>query len=132
MHVVIALEHGARQADAGSRPRADITINIDSRMPSQHPGNHRRPTGPDRRVPGGPGNPSAVPQGLTFTINLGTYVEDGVCRTTLPVDWSLISDEKELDVSAPTSVRLLLACGDQSSDRVRPYCDGTDLLSQVP
>ena len=46
----------------------------------------------------GTGHPSAVPQGLWMLRKLGTYVEYGVFGSDVTVDWSIISDDKELDV----------------------------------
>lgn len=44
------------------------------------------------------GHPSAVTQGLTMLRKLGRYVEYGVFGSDVSVDWSIISDIKELDV----------------------------------
>ena len=44
------------------------------------------------------GHPSAVRQGLDILRKLGTYVEYGVFGSEVTVDWSMISDDKELDV----------------------------------
>ncbi|AYJ50695.1 erythritol/L-threitol dehyrogenase [Rhodococcus sp. P1Y] len=44
------------------------------------------------------GHPTAVPQGLNLLRKLGTYVEYGVFGSDVTVDWSIISDDKELDV----------------------------------
>lgn len=46
----------------------------------------------------GSGHPSAVIQGLTLLRKLGTYVEYGVFGSDVTVDWSIISDDKQLDV----------------------------------
>jgi threonine dehydrogenase-like Zn-dependent dehydrogenase len=46
----------------------------------------------------GTGHPSAVPQGLNILRKLGTYVEYSVFGSDVTVDWSIISDDKELDV----------------------------------
>jgi threonine dehydrogenase-like Zn-dependent dehydrogenase len=46
----------------------------------------------------GTGHPSAVPQGLNLLRKLGTYVEYGVFGSDVTVDWSIISDDKELDI----------------------------------
>ena len=63
----------------------------------------------------GSGHPSAVPQGLKLLRKLGTYVEYGVFQSDVTVDWSIISDDKELDVRGahlgphcwPTAIRML-------------------------
>ena len=44
------------------------------------------------------GHPSAVPQGLNLLRKLGRYVEYGVFAAPVSVDWTIISDVKELDV----------------------------------
>lgn len=44
------------------------------------------------------GHPSAVPQGLNILRKLGTYVEYSVFGSNASVDWSIISDDKELNV----------------------------------
>ena len=46
----------------------------------------------------GTGNPAAVIQGLNLLRKLGTFVEYGVFGSDTTVDWSIISDDKELDV----------------------------------
>jgi threonine dehydrogenase-like Zn-dependent dehydrogenase len=46
----------------------------------------------------GTGHPSAVSQGLNLLRKLGRYVEYGVFGSDASVDWSIISDDKELDV----------------------------------
>ena len=65
----------------------------------------------------GSGHPSAVLQGLTLLRKLGTYVEYGVFGSDVTVDWSIISDDKELDVRGahlgphcwPAAIRMLEA-----------------------
>ena len=44
------------------------------------------------------GHPSAVSQGLNVLRKLGRYVEYSVFKDDVTVDWSIISDDKELDV----------------------------------
>lgn len=44
------------------------------------------------------GHPSAVAQGLNLLRKLGTFVEYSVFGSDVTVDWSIISDDKELDV----------------------------------
>ena len=46
----------------------------------------------------GSGHPSAVGQGLQLLRKLGTFVEYSVFGSDVTVDWSIISDDKELDV----------------------------------
>ncbi len=44
------------------------------------------------------GHPSAVIQGLNLLRKLGTYVVYGVFGSDVTVDWSIIGDDKELNV----------------------------------
>lgn len=44
------------------------------------------------------GHPSSVPQGLNMLRKLGRFVEYGIFGSEVSVDWSIISDVKELDV----------------------------------
>lgn len=46
----------------------------------------------------GTGHPSAVVQGLNLLRKMGTFVEYSVFKDAVSVDWSIISDDKELDV----------------------------------
>jgi threonine dehydrogenase-like Zn-dependent dehydrogenase len=63
----------------------------------------------------GTGHPSAVKQGLNLLRKLGTYVEYSVFGSDVTVDWSIISDDKELDVRGahlgphcwPAAIRML-------------------------
>ncbi|AOW94052.1 erythritol/L-threitol dehydrogenase [Rhodococcus sp. WMMA185] len=63
----------------------------------------------------GTGHPSAVTQGLSLLRKLGRYVEYGVFGSDATVDWSIISDDKELDVLGahlgphcwPAAIRML-------------------------
>jgi threonine dehydrogenase-like Zn-dependent dehydrogenase len=63
----------------------------------------------------GSGHPAAVGQGLNLLRKRGTYVEYSVFGAPATVDWSIISDDKELDVLGahlgphtwPAAVRML-------------------------
>jgi threonine dehydrogenase-like Zn-dependent dehydrogenase len=44
------------------------------------------------------GHPSAVEQGLSLLRKQGTFVEYSVFKDDVSTDWSVISDDKELDV----------------------------------
>jgi threonine dehydrogenase-like Zn-dependent dehydrogenase len=71
------------------------------------------------------GHPAAVSQGLNLLRKLGTYVEYGVFGSDATVDWSIISDDKELDVRGahlgphcwPAAIRMLEA-GRLPMDRI--------------
>ncbi|MCP3425422.1 alcohol dehydrogenase catalytic domain-containing protein [Rothia sp. AR01] len=63
----------------------------------------------------GTGHPSAVGQGLSLLRKLGTYVEYSVFGSDVTVDWSIISDDKELTVLGahlgpytwPTAIKMI-------------------------
>lgn len=63
----------------------------------------------------GSGHPSAVPQGLNLLRKQGTFLEYSVFGSDVTVDWTIISDDKELDVRGahlgphcwPAAVRLI-------------------------
>ena len=63
----------------------------------------------------GTGHPSAVLQGLNILRKLGTFVEYSVFKDDVSVDWSIISDDKELNVLGahlgpgcwPAAIRLI-------------------------
>lgn len=63
------------------------------------------------------GHPAAVAQGLNLLRKLGRYVEYSVFGSDVTVDWSIISDDKELDVLGahlgpfcwPAAIRMLEA-----------------------
>jgi erythritol/L-threitol dehydrogenase len=46
----------------------------------------------------GTGHPSAVLQGPNMLRKLGTFIQYSVFKDPVSVDWSIISDDKELDV----------------------------------
>ncbi len=91
----------------------------------------------------GSGHPSAVPQGLALLRKLGTYVEYGVFGSDVSVDWSIISDDKELDVLGahlgphcwPAAIRMLesgLLPMDQICTHQLPlaqFADGLELVA---
>ncbi|MCV7225143.1 zinc-binding dehydrogenase [Mycolicibacterium komossense] len=61
------------------------------------------------------GHPSAVVQGLELLRKLGTFVEFSVFSAPVTVDWSIIGDDKELDIRGahlgpycwPSAIRLI-------------------------
>jgi threonine dehydrogenase-like Zn-dependent dehydrogenase len=71
----------------------------------------------------GTGHPSALIQGLDLLRTLGTFVEYGVFGSDFTVDWSIISDDKELKRprGAPRP-----NCWSDPNDRVRSA--GTDKI----
>ena len=76
---------------------ADITINIAEQDAEEIVKDLTDGYGADVYLEG-TGHPSAVPQGLNPLRKLGRYVEYGVFGSDVSVDWSIISDDKELDV----------------------------------
>ena len=89
------------------------------------------------------GHPAAVPQGLNLLRKLGTYVEYGVFGSDVTVDWSIISDDKELDVRGahlgphcwPAAIRMLES-GRLPMERIcthqlplKSFQDGLDLVA---
>jgi threonine dehydrogenase-like Zn-dependent dehydrogenase len=96
MHVV-ALDMEPGKLELAKRCGADIAINIAEQdavaMIKDLTGGY----GADVYLEG-TGHPSAVPQGLNALRKLGRYVEYGVFGSDVSVDWSIISDDKELDV----------------------------------
>ena len=89
------------------------------------------------------GHPSAVAQGLRMLRKLGTYVEYSVFGEDVTVDWSIISDDKELDVRGahlgprcwPAAIRMIEE-GRLPLDRIvshqldlADFKDGLDLVA---
>ena len=94
---VIALDVSAAEAGAGAGCGADLTLNIATQDVAQVVRDLTGGYGADVYIEG-TGHPSAVPQGLNLLRKLGTFVEYSVFGTDVTVDWSIISDDKELDV----------------------------------
>jgi threonine dehydrogenase-like Zn-dependent dehydrogenase len=91
----------------------------------------------------GTGHPSAVGQGLALLRKLGTFVEYSVFKDNVSVDWSVISDDKELDVLGahlgphcwPAAIRMIES-GGLPMDRIcthqlplERFKDGLDLVA---
>jgi threonine dehydrogenase-like Zn-dependent dehydrogenase len=96
MHV-IALDMAADKLKLAEGCGADITINIAEQDAVSVIKDLTDGYGADVYLEG-TGHPSAVPQGLNLLRKLGRYVEYGVFGSDVSVDWSIISDDKELDV----------------------------------
>jgi erythritol/L-threitol dehydrogenase len=96
MHVV-ALDMQQERLELAKGCGADITINIAERDAVAVIKDLTGGYGADVYLEG-TGHPSAVPQGLNVLRKLGRYVEYSVFGSEVSVDWSIIGDDKELDV----------------------------------
>ncbi|MET0694361.1 MAG: alcohol dehydrogenase catalytic domain-containing protein [Propionibacteriaceae bacterium] len=94
---VIALDMAQEKLDLALECGADIIINIKNEDAVARVKELTDGYGADVYLEG-TGHPSAVIQGLNLLRKLGTYVEYGVFGSDTTVDWSIISDDKELDV----------------------------------
>jgi threonine dehydrogenase-like Zn-dependent dehydrogenase len=94
---VIALDMAPQKLELAKECGADITINIAEEDAVARVLELTGGFGCDVYLEG-TGHPSAVLQGLNMLRKLGTYVEYGVFGSDVTVDWSIISDDKELDV----------------------------------
>ena len=94
---VIALDMAEEKLELAKRCGADLTINIATDDAVAMIKDLTDGYGADVYLEA-TGHPSAVPQGLNLLRKLGRYVEYGVFGSDVSVDWSIISDDKELDV----------------------------------
>jgi erythritol/L-threitol dehydrogenase len=121
---------------------ADVTINVAKEDPWAAVADLTGGYGADVYLEGS-GHAAAVAQGLRLLRKLGTYVEYGVFGADATVDWSIISDDKELDVRGahlgphcwPAAVRMLES-GRLPLDRIcthqlplSRYQEGLDLVA---
>ena len=111
---IIALDLAPQKLDLALRCGADEALNIAETDVAAAVRDLTDGYGADIYLEGS-GHPSAVGQGLNLLRKLGTYVEYSVFGSDVSVDWSIISDDKELDVLGahlgphtwPAAVRLL-------------------------
>jgi threonine dehydrogenase-like Zn-dependent dehydrogenase len=111
---VIALDLAPAKLELAELCGATVTVNIAEQDPVQVVRDLTGGYGADVYLEG-TGHPAAVPQGLNLLRKLGTYVEYGVFGSDVTVDWSIISDDKELDVRGahlgphcwPAAIRML-------------------------
>jgi threonine dehydrogenase-like Zn-dependent dehydrogenase len=94
---VIALDLAPNKLEIAKKCGATDVINIAETDPVEAIKDMTGGYGADVYIEG-TGHPSAVPQGINLLRKLGTYVEYGVFKEKVTVDWSIISDDKELDV----------------------------------
>ncbi|NRG42362.1 alcohol dehydrogenase catalytic domain-containing protein [Rathayibacter sp. VKM Ac-2835] len=95
--MVIALDMSDEKLALATKAGADLVINITKQdavaVVKELTGGY----GADVYIEA-TGHPSAVSQGLNILRKLGTYVEYSVFGSNASVDWSIISDDKELNV----------------------------------
>jgi len=94
---VIALDRSDEKLALARRCGADVTVNIDDEDAVARVLGLTGGEGADVYIEA-TGHPSAVLQGLRLLRKLGTFVEYSVFGSDVTVDWSIISDDKELDV----------------------------------
>jgi len=94
---VVALDMAPDKLELAAACGADLTINIAEQDAVAVIRDLTGGYGADVYLEG-TGHPSAVPQGLNLLRKLGRYVEYSVFGSDVSVDWSIISDDKELDV----------------------------------
>jgi erythritol/L-threitol dehydrogenase len=94
---VVALDMAPTKLELAKKCGADITVNIGETDAVAFIKDLTDGYGADVYMEG-TGHPSAVSQGLNALRKLGTFVEYSVFKENVSVDWSIISDDKELDV----------------------------------
>lgn len=139
---VVALDISDARLDLARACGADVTLNISRDDVLGTVRDLTEGYGADVYLEG-TGHPSAVPQGLTLLRKLGTYVEYSVFGSDVTVDWSIIGDDKELDVRGahlgpycwPAAIRMIES-GRLPLDRIcthqlplERFQEGLDLVS---
>jgi threonine dehydrogenase-like Zn-dependent dehydrogenase len=94
---IIALDALPQKLELAKKCGADLTLNITEVDVVQTVKDLTDGYGADVYIEG-TGHPSAVAQGLNLLRKLGTFVEYSVFKHPVSVDWSIISDDKELNV----------------------------------
>jgi threonine dehydrogenase-like Zn-dependent dehydrogenase len=139
---IVALDLQDSKLDLAKACGADVTINIGREDPFEPILDLTEGYGADVYLEG-TGHPSAVGQGLKALRKLGTYVEYSVFKEDVTVDWSIISDDKELDVRGahlgphcwPAAIKMIEA-GTLPMERIcthqlplAQFADGLDLVA---
>ncbi|HET7304811.1 MAG TPA: alcohol dehydrogenase catalytic domain-containing protein [Segeticoccus sp.] len=139
---VIALDMSDRKLELAKKCGATRTVNITREDPVQYVKDLTEGYGADVYLEG-TGHPAAVRQGLNLLRKLGRYVEYSVFGSDVTVDWSIISDDKELDVLGahlgphcwPAAIRMIesgaLPMNEICSDQLplSRFQDGLDLVA---
>ncbi len=94
---IIALDALPQKLELARKCGADVTLNITEVDVVEEVKKLTGGYGADVYIEG-TGHPSAVAQGLNLLRKLGTFVEYSVFKDPVTVDWSIISDDKELNV----------------------------------
>jgi len=134
---VIALDASDAKLDLARACGADELINITTDDPVAKIKAMTGGDGADVYLEG-TGHPSAVGQGLNLLRKLGTYVEYSVFGSEVTVDWSIISDDKELNVLGahlgphcwPAAIKMLEE-GKLPLDRICTHQFGLDGFSDA-
>jgi threonine dehydrogenase-like Zn-dependent dehydrogenase len=139
---VVALDMSPAKLELARACGADVTINIAEEDPGPIVRELTEGYGADVYLEG-TGHPSAVLQGLQLLRKLGTFVEYSVFKEDVTVDWSIISDDKELDVLGahlgphcwPAAIRMIES-GRLPMDRIcthqlplAEFAEGLDLVA---
>jgi threonine dehydrogenase-like Zn-dependent dehydrogenase len=140
---VIALDMMPAKLELAKLCGATRTVNITEEDPTEVAKSLTGGYGADVYLEG-TGHPAAVQQGLNLLRKLGRYVEYGVFGSDVTVDWSIISDDKELDVLGahlgphcwPAAIRMLEG-GTLPMDRIcthqlplDQFQEGLDLVAE--
>ncbi|MHA6804373.1 alcohol dehydrogenase catalytic domain-containing protein [Salinifilum ghardaiensis] len=111
---LVALDLDDNKLELGRRCGADVVLNPAKQDVTAEVGRLTDGYGADVYLEG-TGAVAAVGQGLNLLRKLGTYVEYSVFGSDVTVDWSIISDDKELNVLGahlgpycwPAAIRML-------------------------
>ena len=141
---VVAIDMNAARLDVARACGADTTVHLGTDDPLEVVRSLTDGYGADVYLEA-TGHPSAVSQGLMLLRKLGTFVEYGVFGAETTVDWTIISDDKELDVRGahlgphcwPAAARML-ANGALPMDDIcthqlplERFADGLDLVASA-
>ena len=139
---VVALDLAPHKLDLARACGADVVVNVAEQDAGAIVRGLTEGYGADVYLEG-TGHPSAVVQGLQLLRKLGTFVEYSVFKDDVTVDWSIISDDKELDVLGahlgphcwPTAIEMIQS-GRLPMDRIcthqlplEQFEDGLDLVA---